>query len=113
MGVKSNGALLGHPGTSVTLHWDGDGSGAVQCWNLPRHGLGSDNSNEIQWGKIHSKPSRLMSVEQREKIVISSKKPSVQDTFCAFLLECRLAFSRENGFLPKIHRGFTVKGRRG
>lgn len=66
MGVKSNGALLGHPGTSKTQHWDGAGSRAGQCWNLSRYRLGSDNSNEIQ-GEIHSKPSRLMSVEQQEK----------------------------------------------
>lgn len=66
MGVKSNMALLGHPGTSIRQHWDGAGSGAEQCWNLPRYELGSDNSNGIQ-GEIHSKPSRFMSVEQQEK----------------------------------------------
>ena len=114
MGVKSNGALLGHPETQITRRWDGAGSGTVQRWDLPRHGLGSDNSNDVKWGeKTQQALQAYVSGAAGEK-VISSKKPPLnlpsKILSVPLLLNGRPTFSRGNGFLPKKCSGFTGKG---
>lgn len=83
MGVKSDGALLGHPGTSITQHWDGAGSGVVQCWNLMRYGLGSDNSDEIE-GEYTANPPGFCQWSSRRNSDFFQKTFSPKYFLCPF-----------------------------
>lgn len=114
MGVKSNGALLGHLEAQITHRWDEARSGTVQCWDLPRHGLESDNSNDVkQEEKMQQALQAYVRGAAGEKMISSKKPPlSLQSKILSvsLLLNSRPTFSRRNGFLPKKHSGFRGKG---